>query len=502
MTRDHLYEQLAHILEEKKDLLTIEMIDILLQLNGRKELLKFGELEITNLAAYEHLFLNFKLYQSSHAIQRYHLHQFRYFMAESIFSEFNSKKIHKMNATKKLLYAIHCHLFPDSILPDVFKLMKLFLGTNFDKEIIKVLSIFLVATLRKDVGANKLNNARRTLQSMSSLAPVNHVQYAPKIILTSKSEEYSNYESRIRNELLEILLDLFCDVKLSGLRIKLFLANVNTRWFLMFFEKSLHPYTVVLGTRIIARIMFNQDGINVQRFLDCFVAISDLLKSEYSHVCEIYLSLLSIFYGVDVYRGPVCDSVASFSAIYRIDPTNKKRDIYPEALVYTLDILKKFVDIVSNWKIKAIKNTLENDDFEDILDIINEKSMQLTDFPTVVVEYLTQSCRVSEEVREAVCASEIFEVLQLLFFETIYLNKTLSEDAEIEELTELLQLDAILKPPEINRLPPFEFGTYETKQVDLSETIRWRSLDDGYLYLISALSYLLYRTYDAYAGLV
>lgn len=85
--------------------------------------------------------------------------------------------------------------------------------------------------------------------------------------------------------------------------VSLFLKSITTKWLMLFFGKNLHPYTVVLSSRILSSLIFNHSP-SLERFKESFGVLRKLLSS-YSHFLQVYPSIICIFTGHDISDVPI-----------------------------------------------------------------------------------------------------------------------------------------------------------------------------------------------------
>ena len=114
MERCHGYEVLAYLLKQKRDLLTVELLELLLIFIGKNTtypeyvqsykdeamvrlmIYLFRESIINNPFAYRYLILNFEVWKkTSLDVQQVHLEQFPLFLRSSNKRQFNMKRLQK-----------------------------------------------------------------------------------------------------------------------------------------------------------------------------------------------------------------------------------------------------------------------------------------------------------------------------------------------------------------------------------------------------------------------
>ncbi|KAJ3226432.1 hypothetical protein HK099_004885 [Clydaea vesicula] len=438
------YELLGHLLRKKEKLLSTKIMDVLLEVVGKYHD-NADSAVIFNLAAYRYLFMEFELWQSSYELQKYHISQFLVFAVQSVRSELNMKKLHLKSSDCLTIapFAMKMQLFSDSLMQDAMNLLKILVQGNFTAEMVRHICTFLVATLPKSENGDafKLNIGRRTLLTSSVITPVSETVNFPKIIFNSKEEEIPNYHVALRNYLLNMILEVLCESKQSNVKTKVFLSAITTKWVLLFFQKNLHPYTVVLATKVLARLMYNQETVYIDRFKEGFVVLSDLLTSHcYNY--EIFHSLLSIFCGTDISLVPYNTSgdVATLMALYKLSDSSKKKTLCSEVAFVIVELIKA---IVNSLIFVTEKFTQTLGDSEDRDDFNQKKVQKALEFPNAILEFFVEASRMSEEVREAITNSGIYDRLITIFFTTMNSSKVINPEDECKELAELLETDNI-----------------------------------------------------------
>jgi hypothetical protein len=104
MEREQMYELLSFILKSKKNLITIDSLDIIMYLVGKSMdnskyfSINGSDAMITNPNALRHLVLDIELWRNSVDVQKYYLNQLADLIVHSTFKDEN---IHTMNKMGK-----------------------------------------------------------------------------------------------------------------------------------------------------------------------------------------------------------------------------------------------------------------------------------------------------------------------------------------------------------------------------------------------------------------
>ncbi|ORZ26123.1 hypothetical protein BCR42DRAFT_458128 [Absidia repens] len=146
MERCHGYEIFANILKQKRDIITVDLLELLLQFIGKKN----GSLEestISNPYAYRSIILNFEIWKkTSIPVQKAHLDQFILFMETSKQHTFNLKRLLKVHLVKKMLLAFRMNIYAKELIPYVVSALKAVVLSSWTTESIRAVATFLAST--------------------------------------------------------------------------------------------------------------------------------------------------------------------------------------------------------------------------------------------------------------------------------------------------------------------------------------------------------------------
>ncbi|KAI9243796.1 hypothetical protein BY458DRAFT_448092 [Sporodiniella umbellata] len=147
MERCHGYEILAYILKQKRDLITLELFELLLVFIG-KDPKNFENSIINNPLAYRYVVLNFEVWKkTSIDVQKAHLEQFILFLNKSNSRSFNTKRLSRIHLVKKLLLAFRMNIYAKELVSYVVHALKAVMLSNWDTEGIKAVATFLASTV-------------------------------------------------------------------------------------------------------------------------------------------------------------------------------------------------------------------------------------------------------------------------------------------------------------------------------------------------------------------
>ncbi|GAV29795.1 hypothetical protein PMKS-003299 [Pichia membranifaciens] len=145
------YEILASILKSKKDYISIEVLDCVLNVVGYNEF-EPAESIIKNRLAYRSLILDFDLWQTSvlsqnKIVNKFLLFQFTVFLQDSRYHQFNLRQISDMKIIKRILLALKRDDFHEDILPAVNSVLLVMLKYSHSLETVRLLLLHVIFTI-------------------------------------------------------------------------------------------------------------------------------------------------------------------------------------------------------------------------------------------------------------------------------------------------------------------------------------------------------------------
>ncbi|KAL9550165.1 hypothetical protein PS6_005689 [Mucor atramentarius] len=314
MERCHGYEILAYLLKQKRDLITPELIELLLVFIG-KDPHSPEESIINNPLAYRYVILNFEIWKKTAiAVQRAQLDQFILFLNTSKMRNFNSKRLPKIHLVKKILLAFRMNIYAKELVPHLIDALKAIMLSNWTTESIRAVATFLASTVSKvpsslkaprRLGRSDSTHSTSSVSSIDSEAPSS----ATTDIITDSKNHHSNTTKSVqmRNIVLEMLHDILCDKSNGPDYIGKFATTITNKWPLLFFAPNLNPFTVVLTARILARICITQGPAYVQKFRSTsegFLVLRHLLPA-YWNLTQLHETLMLMMIGIDVAEYPI-----------------------------------------------------------------------------------------------------------------------------------------------------------------------------------------------------
>ncbi|KAI9273684.1 hypothetical protein BY458DRAFT_533167 [Sporodiniella umbellata] len=147
MERSRGYELLAYLLKRKRNLITLELFELILSFIGKNKN-NLGDSIINNPLAYRYIILNFEVWKKTNLdVQKAHLEQFVLFTNISNFRSFNLKQLPEIHIVKKFLLALRMNTYSTELGPYTLDALKAIMLINWDTEGIRAVATFLASTV-------------------------------------------------------------------------------------------------------------------------------------------------------------------------------------------------------------------------------------------------------------------------------------------------------------------------------------------------------------------
>jgi hypothetical protein len=111
----------------------------------------------------------------------------------------------------------------------------------------------------------------------------------------------------MRNIVLEMLHDILCDKSNGSEYINKFSVTITNKWPLLFFAPNINYFTVILASRILARLCISQGPAYVNKFKtisEGFLVMRNLLP-HYWNLSQLYETLMIMMMGIDISDYPI-----------------------------------------------------------------------------------------------------------------------------------------------------------------------------------------------------
>ncbi|CAG8523942.1 7035_t:CDS:10, partial [Paraglomus brasilianum] len=366
MERIHGYEILAYLLRQKQELLTLEILNVLLVFVGLNPV-NPADSVIINPLAYRYLMLDFELWKNAdEVVQKAHLQQFATFIQLSQHHQFNAKRLNKMHVVKKMLVALKINVYSNELLNEFIAILKIVIKHNFTTEVVRSIATFLVSSLNRP-SPTRRNTRRDPLLKRSATVSVHKAsdtsRALPKTIITNvKTLEAEVPARKVGNLLMEMLADIICD-KLNPFFANKFSVTITNKWPLLFFDEASNPFWVVCAARILARLFYTQGPNYISKFRtssDGFIVMQRLLP-KWWYLTQLQQALFAMLFGIDICDIPMEAPFDLFTLLTQFGPKANRSggqtviicaDIMPTILL----IMKEGVNTVVRLSQEAEKD--------------------------------------------------------------------------------------------------------------------------------------------------
>jgi hypothetical protein len=148
-----------------------------------------------------------------------------------------------------------------------------------------------------------------------------------EVIFDAKEHPSTDKKTQMCIIVLEMLHGILCEPQNQDLVAK-FSSTVTNKWALLFFEKDVHPYVVVLALRILCRLLVLQGPAYMMKFrsgTDGMYIMQSLLKNHWN-ILQVHETLVATLLGMDIADIPLQGS-GDFSRIIALHSQNAHRQI-------------------------------------------------------------------------------------------------------------------------------------------------------------------------------
>ncbi|KAG0176918.1 hypothetical protein DFQ29_005470 [Apophysomyces sp. BC1021] len=432
MERSHGYEILAYLLKQKRDLITVELLELLLVFIGKNSAYP-EESVINNPFAYRYVILNFEIWKKTAVeVQQAQLEQFLLFLQTSKKRQFNMRRLQKIHLVKKMLLALRMNIYSKEIIPHVIEALKAVMLSNWNTENIRAVATFLASTVSKATKStfsqDSKNNYPLTITMPGSKSP------DTKVIIDAKEAGQSTRIIQMRNIVMEMLHDILC-CKGNEELVNKFSATITNKWPLLFFAPNINQHTVVLTARILTRLLVTQGPVYVSKFRmasEGFLVMGELLP-HYWNLFQLNQTLLVAMMGVDIVEIPLQCDLKQLNTLLRSAPT---KSLIPDIIPVIISLWREGINTTSQGQADNIasvasilKNRSRSDSInagttavpnsdasrmiEDLIHFFNDMYMDRTDF------------------QEACCRQEPIDAITEILFPAICKSAVLSVTEEL-----------------------------------------------------------------------
>ncbi|KAH8594032.1 hypothetical protein B0O99DRAFT_514458 [Bisporella sp. PMI_857] len=303
-SRNHSSDMLQ-ISSEDRDQLGFQLLSLVLEFIGYNHA-KPEDSFIINPLAYRILLVDYDMWRKTALVtQRLYYKQFITFGVKSKHHSFNSRRLYRMRIVKRFLDALKAEAFSQDIFPNFMEALKSLVQCNMTAEVFRSLALFVTYAYHKS--ANPVSRATHkgsptTLPSRSKTIAHGPVRPTVMTLFDGSGKELNSStlsKRQLGNKVLEMYTELLCEKKTTN--IQKFAKTVTNKWLLHLLTED-DPEVVVLGTKILARLLIVHGPVYVSKFAlksGGFTIMRFRLKRWWD-IAPLWPILFSIMFGRDV----------------------------------------------------------------------------------------------------------------------------------------------------------------------------------------------------------
>ncbi|XP_028916530.1 WD repeat- and FYVE domain-containing protein 4 isoform X1 [Ornithorhynchus anatinus] len=274
------YQILAFLLKKKMALLNNRIFQLLLSITGTAEL-GFETSIVTNVGLFQHVLCNFELWIN--APENLDLVLFSHLVeilrCPSREAARNAEVAHQVQLVPKLVFLFNDSNLSRTRVTTIIAILGHLLKGHFNTQDVLRIGLFIVYTLKP----SSVNEREIILDRIAD----------PSVEAISQTSGRTIW---LRNQLLEMLLDVICSSNLhlsSGPQEETFLT-LGPDWFLLFIQSHLNPTTIVLGMKLLLCFLYNpalrarfKDGMSAGSWVGNSAAGVDILMDNIKSRCPL-----------------------------------------------------------------------------------------------------------------------------------------------------------------------------------------------------------------------
>ncbi|KAI9028612.1 hypothetical protein DFJ74DRAFT_495541 [Hyaloraphidium curvatum] len=288
-----------------------------------------------------------------------------------------------------------------------------------------------------------LNITTESTRSASRSEWYNAGAQLPSLVANAETEEtrfsMPQVVTEVRNLLLECLVDIVCREPGNNPYAEHFVQMITARWVLLFMEGKINSHTVVLGTRLMAKLLTSQGSAFVERFRSSsqgFVIMANLLPRHWN-LLEVHISMLALAFGVDQseIRPRLPFDLSTLASLLKPDAT-RAAVMVPEGLTLALTMLKEMVYVMSrqrsyaNARFGGWSGAGSDVDADERMPVMRDYC-QLVNIYCQLFERLYSA---SNDAKALLASADVVEQLLLIIFPVICDAAPIPAEAEMEDM--------------------------------------------------------------------
>ncbi|CAM0141774.1 unnamed protein product [Umbelopsis sp. WA50703] len=449
MERLHGYEILAHLLKQKRDIISINHLESLLHFIG-KDPACLNESVINNPFAYRYIVLNFEIWKRAPIeVQKAHLDQFFLFIQHSRFRHFNIKRLQTIHLVKKMLLAFRLSVYSKELVSSAVAALRVAMLSNWTTDSIRAVATFLASSLPDAVKKRTSTSpsSRSSSQSEFSDSGRNRSNLE-EVVINSQEYPCPDKKTQMCIIVMEMLHSILCEPDNIDLVAK-FSNTITNKWTLLFFERDVHPYIVVLALRILSRLLVTQGQTYLLKFRtasDGFLIMQKLLRYHWN-VLHVHETLLATLFGIDIAEMPL-EPVSDLSRVMDLHSQRASRQVpIPDILMVELSIIEY-----------AMKRQLR-------VGISDQRTREITEYMARIIRFHCDLHGMSSVMQYICCRSDVVELIAKPLFWVICGDESTSAEAELQRLESqdmILSPEPVDSPTAIDSVSP-EFDRYQSE---------------------------------------
>ncbi|KAI9715083.1 MAG: hypothetical protein M1812_006201 [Candelaria pacifica] len=330
---------------EVREELSLELLKLILDFLGYD--FDHPELSIiNNPLAYRTLLTEFDMWRkTAPATQKLYYKQFVDFGVTSVRAKFNIKRLLRSRIIKRLLDALKGETFSTEVFPDFLNAFKSLIECDMSAETLRSLALFITYALRKSSGS--ITRPLRVKQSSIHIRQKNEQSPArlsvPKLADIRGNDMGSAAglsQVHIGVEILRIYCELLCDGKGTS-NLKKFARTVTNKWLLYLLAED-EPRVVVLGLRILARLLTVHGSSYVKKFAERtggFVIMRRRLR-KWWNIPTIWPLCFAILFDHDIAQIDFARTFDLYSLLETFSVHEKVTVVYPQIMPVIISMIQ------------------------------------------------------------------------------------------------------------------------------------------------------------------
>ncbi|KAF2454179.1 hypothetical protein BDY21DRAFT_354308 [Lineolata rhizophorae] len=292
---------------------------------------------IINPLAYRILLVDFDMWRKSPlTTQKLYYSQFVHFSRDSKHHHFNCRRLTRMRIARRLMDALRGESFTEDIFPDFLSAFRCLVKANPSSETFRGLALFITFALHDSRAfvTRTLRSKTSTLRLKSTSTPPTNTPLTstPRSISPARdmgrSAELSRGELGVR--ILELYSEMLCD-RISTVDIRKFAKTVTNKWLLYLLAEN-EPRVVILGAKILSRLLVVHGSSYVKKFADKtggFTIMKQRLRNWWN-LPAVWLICFATLFGIDVSQLNFGREFELYTLVESFLSGNATNIIYPE----------------------------------------------------------------------------------------------------------------------------------------------------------------------------